>query len=217
MNVSLKGRNAPLLGAVLFTNLAICIWILRGNKPDVSWIEEVTAPELSVPLLVLTGLAGVLNSQIGHLNKARLIFWRWSHPLPGSRAFTVLMHTDPRIDIPRLLTCAEKTPSDPQEQNRLWFRWYREFQDEPSVSGVHGSYLLFRDWACLTIAMFATLCPLTFWHAGLEIESITLMLVFVTQYLMVRRSAIDRGNRLVTTVLACKASSFPDLREGGMN
>jgi hypothetical protein len=47
-----------------------------------------------------------LASDLDAMTKARLVFWRWQHPPPGSRAF-VHAKADTRINVPALRQAME--------------------------------------------------------------------------------------------------------------
>ena len=85
-----------MLALVVLANISVYVAILnRGFAVD-GWIKTLTNIQELVPVLLVSVFTGIINAQIGHNNKARLVFWKWSHPLPGSRAFTKYVNTDPR-------------------------------------------------------------------------------------------------------------------------
>ncbi len=205
--VSLKDKNKPLLSIILVANVAIYAVLLNRGFSLENWIETFTDIQKIVPVLVVSIITGILNAQIGHNTKARLVSWRWLNPLPGSRAFTEYASTDPRIDTSALTRHHSPLPTDPREQNALWYKLYREFQKEPAVVQVHREYLYTRDYASI-----AALLTIGFGLAGLyqipDLKIVSLYILFlVVQYLLVRRAALNHSIRFVTTVLAYKASS----------
>ena len=97
----------------------------------------------------------VANGLISAEAKARLVFLRWRHALPGHRAFSKYAASDPRIDVAKLKkVCGNKFPEDPVEQNRTWYRLYKAVEGNPSVVQVQRDFLLMRDYAALA-ALFA--------------------------------------------------------------
>lgn len=60
-----------------------------------------------LPLGLALVFVGVVNAIIGPKAKARLVFWRWDHPLPGSEAFTRYAHEDHRVDLVELADLRE--------------------------------------------------------------------------------------------------------------
>lgn len=154
----------------------------------------------ALPVVVTTIANGLLNSA----TKERLLFLRWSDVLPDYRAFSVHAKADPRIDFARLQrACGNKVPSDPKEQNSLWYRFYLEMQDVPVVVQVHRDYLLLRDYTGLA-ALFligfgiAALLLVAPWKAFGIYLGILLLIV-------VRHAAVTFAIRFVCTVLAQKA------------
>lgn len=205
MELSLKDINRPALVLVVVANIALYYAILFGF--DVFRFSNLmTNYENYLPSAFLALIVGVLNSQLNHASKARLVFWRWKHPLPGCMAFTSIMNTDDRIDPAVLRTFQDPLPTDPAEQNRLWYRWYREFQNEPRISQVHREYLFTRDWTGLSVLLGVALIPLAFWQMEHKLAFI-LTIIMVIQYLIVRRSARNHARRFVASVLASKSAT----------
>ena len=164
MAVSLKDLNRVPLASVLALNAALYV-IVTNTSLDLWGIWPDNSTSALAPA-ILAAVTGVLNSQIDHDNKARLVFWRWSHPLPGTRAFSVYMHEDPRVDREVLTQRYGPLPAEPEKQNALWFKWYREYRDEPETRQVHREYLFARDWASISLLMLAGFSPAAFWQMG---------------------------------------------------
>ena len=143
--------------------------------------------------------------RIDHNNKARLVFWRWTHPLPGSRAFTKYMDEDDRVDADALRQYEDPLPTDPRQQNRLWYRWYREVEEDPRIRQVHRQYLFSRDYAGLAILLACSLSPLSVWQLGSATIAGLYSAALMGQYFLARRAAYNHGVRFVTSVLATKA------------
>lgn len=205
MNVSRKDINRPALALVVISNATLYCTVLFGF--DVGRFPKILQDfESYIPSVFLVIFVGILNSQLDHTAKARLVFWRWKNPLPGSRAFSEIMYSDSRVDPTALLAFKNPLPADPTEQNSLWYKWYRETQDESAVNQVHREYLFTRDWAGLAVLMSLALVPLGFWQMENN-NAVLLMIAMTLQYLIVRRSARNHGERFVATVLALKSSS----------
>ena len=207
MATALKDQNRIKLVLVVMTNVAIYLATIAFGIDVERWWTALLEVQKFAPVVVIAVVVSVLNAQISHNNKARIVFWRWSYPLPGSRAFSEYIDTDQRIDKPKLPSFQDPLPTKPDEQNALWFRWYREFKDEPGVTQVHREYLFTRDYAGLLVLMIVGLGALAFW----QMQSIQIALIYlvflVAQYLLVRHAAKNHGVRFVTTVLAYKAAS----------
>ena len=157
---------------------------------------------VGVALIVATVLSGLLSSD----TKARLVFLRWRHALPGHRAFSVHAGRDPRIDVAALEKIHGGTlPVDPAEQNRAWYRMYKTMESDAAVRQVHRDFLLLRDYTGLCVVFFmfygaAGLCAIP----SVKVR-LTYLMVLVVQYAFVRQAASNYGSRMVTTVLARRA------------
>ena len=207
MDISLKDRNKPLLAIVILANMTAYLATLNKGFSAENWANTLNDIQQLVPAVLISALTGILNAQIGHVNKARLVFWKYQHPLPGSHAFTEYINTDVRIDKATLLKNQSSLPIEPNEQNALWFKWYREFQNEPSIKQVHREYLFTRDYAGISILLLISLGPLAFWQMD-SVQFAGLYLIFlIGQYLVVRKAAQNHGIRFVTSVLAYKSSN----------
>ena len=206
MQVSLKDINRPLLVIVVIANLAMYYVALKSL-----WNIEALASlssdlEQYAPSALLALVVGVLNSQLSHQMKARLVFLAWKNPLPGCVAFSKVMDSDDRIDPAALRSFADPLPSDPADQNRLWFKWYREFQEEPNIKQVHREYLFARDWTGLSVLLTLVLVPLAFWQMP-GTSALIFLGLMLAQFLLVRWSARNHGYRFVASVLANKSST----------
>jgi hypothetical protein len=137
--------------------------------------------------------------------KARLVFWRWHHPLPGSRAFTVHAKRDTRVNVPALRAKLGRFPKGDAEQNATWYRLYRSVEHDAAVANVHRDFLFTRDYAALSalailpMAAVAVVQATTRWHSAFYIAFLT------GQYLGARAAAANYGKRFVCTVLAIKS------------
>jgi len=147
----------------------------------------------------------VVNALVDPMTKARLVFWRWAQPLPGSRAFTVHIKKDPRINVPALRAKLGTFPKSEAEQNGVWYMLYKSVESEPAVAHGHKEYLFTRDWTTLAAMMVVVLGALAIWQAPPTTAAIYVGGLLV-QYLLVRLAAANYGRRFVTTVLAIKSA-----------
>ena len=214
MEKSLKDQNRLILAVVVLVNAAIYLAALGGDWTIAGWAGELADLQRLIPAPLVTVFVGVLNAQIDHNNKARLVFWRWTHPLPGSRAFTKYMHKDDRVDADALRQHEDPLPTDPGQQNKLWYRWYREVENDPRIRQVHRQYLFSRDYAGIAILLACSLGPLSVWQLGSGTTAGVYSVALVGQYFVARRAAYNHGVRFVTSVLATKAG-VPRTTVGG--
>lgn len=209
---SLKRQNRLALGIVLGLNFAAFAIIARGGTL-LEALRDRPVERLAdvIPAALAALLAGVLNSQLPSDVKARLVFMKWTNPLPGSRAFSRYAHLDPRIDPAALARLTGPFPISPGDQNSLWYRLYRSVQADAAVRDAHQSYLLFRDYASLSLLLGVVLIPSGAWYAVSTSSIAGFALLLLVQLLLAARAARIHGERLVCTVLAIKsAEEFPN-------
>ena len=199
-----KGKNIWWLRLFTGLNMAVFLSVAIGQQltaysVDHFW-QRLSAKDGLFPLSVLLATI-VLNGVLGDLGKARLVFWRWRNPLPGCRAFSVIMVTDPRIDLKRLQKKLSVIPSEPKEQNATWYRLYKAHADKQTVTEAHRAYLLTRDMTALA-AIFAV-----GFSFGAAISTVTWPLAafysvaLLSQYIVLSRAARNYGSRFVANVL----------------
>jgi hypothetical protein len=162
----------------------------------------------AVPIGVAMALTAVVNSQLRPRAKELIVFWQWDHPLPGSRAFTEYLDEDPRIDAAALRSAMDPLPVEPIEQNRLWYRLYREAQSEPAVASLSRGYVFARDYAALVAMMLVVFGAMGLIQIQSPMVYILYFLFLIAQLAAAIRSARNNAVRLVTTVLAIKSTSL---------
>jgi len=203
----LKDQNRWQLWLIIAVNAAVfygaCQWEtfqMSGLKAAVASAANLLPVGLAI--VVTTVANGLLSSPM----KDRLVFLRWHEALPGHRAFSVHAKSDPRVDFTRLQrACGNKVPAEAKDQNSLWYRFYLELQDVPSVQQVHRDFLLLRDYTGLALLFLiglgiAALFLVAPWKAfGVYLG------ILLLQLIIVRHAAATYGVRFVCTVLAQKA------------
>jgi hypothetical protein len=207
----LKGKNAVYLWSFIGANLAVFLSLVVSRQfasasIDHFW-ERVTTKDgiiaACIPILAIV-LSGVLSDA----GKARLVFWRWRNPLPGCRVFTQLIGTDPRIDVAALRKKHGDFPDDPQAQNALWFRLYKQHKTIPLVWEAHKIYLLTRDMTTIA-AVFAVVFSIGVIAASVNWR-ISLLYVgaLCIQYVLIASAAQNYGRRFVLDVLSEESSAL---------
>jgi len=206
--VYLKYKNNKYLWLFIGVNTAIFLSISIGTQLNYSTVEhfwlKVSAKDgliaICIPLVTV-----VLNGLLGDMAKARIVFWRWQDPLPGCRAFSDLMDTDPRIDVKALHAKYDELPETPKEQNALWYRLYKKHAESLTVSEAHRLYLLNRDLTALSVLF------VVFFSAGTILSQIGWKITgfyffaLLVQYLVLSVSAKHYGTRFVLNVLAVES------------
>lgn len=206
----LKSKNAVYLWSFIGANLAIFLSLFiskgfTGSAVEHLWSRVATKDGIIAAIIPI--LAIVLSGVVSDLGKARLVFWRWHNPLPGCRVFTELINTDPRIDVPALKKRLGELPEDPQAQNALWYRLYREQKADVRISEAHRSYLLTRDMATIS-TLFVVLFSIGVIGASVNWKT-TVLYIFalIAQYLLVASAARNYGTRFVLNVLSEQSQS----------
>jgi len=201
---SLKEQNRWQLWIIVAANSLFLYGVVQANAIKADGLRAAfTDSQNLIPVGFALIIATVLNGLVSADTKARLVFLRWLHALPGHRAFSKYAVRDPRID----LSALEKLhggplPTDPVEQNRAWYRIYKAMENDHAVRQVHRDFLLLRDYTGLS-AVFVVFYGTAGLYAIPSIEvGWTYMLTLVLQYALVRQAASNYGIRMVTTVLA---------------
>jgi hypothetical protein len=204
MRLALKTQNQPLLATLLLWNFGVLYLALAFKTHD--WTQMISLgaqwQQALLPAGVVILLVGILTEQFSPQWKARIVFWKWRNPLPASRAFTVLGPDDPRIDMADLENRCGPFPVEPAEQNRVWYKLFKSVESQPTILALHKRYLLYRDYACLSLLVLVIAIPLVLWERLSGAQAITFAAFFFIQYLLVRNAAKLAGRRFVTTVMS---------------
>ncbi len=200
---TLKQQNQVGLGLVLLANVLLfyglshAVWVLELN-----WSQVGQGWSNLLPIGFAAIAVAILNAQIDADTKARLVFMRWQHPLPGSQAFTKLGHSDPRVDMQALHQRLGDLPTEPNDQNRLWYRLYKETSSEPAVLDAHKEYLFARDYYVLAIGIVIAFGAASFWLIESTSIRVGYVLGLIAQVALTGQAARTNGRRLVCSVLA---------------
>lgn len=202
--MTLHTRNLPLITAFVVLN-----YIAFAYVNDLPWqfLKEVKIsnevlifqnPLIAVGIhLSILILCFVIPVNIKNV----IIFWRFKNPLPGCRVFTDLICKDHRIDIKELENKYGKLPIESREQNTLWYKIYKERQNEKIILSSHGKWLLFRECATITLIfmlLLSTMSILISFDKSSSIYSISL----IAQYFILRQAAVNAAERFACNVLA---------------
>ena len=214
MKISLKTKNMPIVVLFLVWCSAIYILFLVGFKDF--WNDFLTlftelnqknGTFLTLSPLLCFILTGVLSSKY----KEILVFWKLRNPLPGSRAFTELAPKDYRIDLNELQRKIGSFPQQPEDQNRSWYRLYRQVDNQLTVASAHQYFLLARDLASIAF-LFLVLTPWSIYFANQgSIKLLGIYVgIFIAQYIILCSVAQNHANRFVCNVLVEHCSTKED-------
>ncbi|QHO77906.1 hypothetical protein ACH79_40285 [Bradyrhizobium sp. CCBAU 051011] len=199
----LKAANMKWLVSLAAFDAAVVLLFVAPGLIDASTLALLragSATALPVLVLLFTGL-------LSHDAKARLVFWKIANPLPGSAAFTKHAPADARIDMAALAKNVGALPTDPGQQNAMWYKLYRLVGDDPAVSEAHKLYLMYRDMAVMSLSM-VPLAPAAIWYAGAPAGSLWIASgLFAVQYVMCAVAARHSGTRFVCNVLAIHSTT----------
>lgn len=209
---SLKEQNAWLLRTALVIHALAFLFVTSplaappgfGDSFSLERLHAMLLPgSISVGVIALARL--VLLGLVPPDLRDRMIFWRWRHPLPGSRAFSEIGPADTRVDMEALRDRLAPLPSDPDRQNSLFYSLYKAHSETVGVLDAHKSYLATRDIATINLLMFVLLPPLAYWstHDGLRTAIYAALLLVA--YLLFSKAAQIYGLRFVQNVLATAA------------
>ena len=200
----LKNSYKRHLKAVAVLNLII-FWSVVVSAADFSEVGTLLASislEHAIIALIAPIATFVLDGLFSADAKERLIFWRYRHPLPGSRAFTEHLPRETRADPVRLAEQWGTLPTEPDQQNRLWYRIYRSVDHEIRVHEAHRAWLFSRDLAAYAILFLSIFgCATVISDASWTVTAWYLSALAI-QWLTITLAARTYGVRFVRTVLA---------------
>lgn len=170
---SLKEKNAGLIRAAMIGHIIAFAWIaadpLRLLSMDghafAARLDAAAAPgTAAVGLIVIASL--LLLGMINPNWRDRIIHWRWRDPLPGCRAFTGIGPQSSHVNMAVIDAHFGPLPTECDEQNKLFYKIYREHRDDIGVLDSHGRYLAARDIGTITAILAISLPWLAWWATG---------------------------------------------------
>ncbi len=205
MESSLKFKNLPILGGYIFGNLWLLYLIILGHVPDLAWTNDVAklVPAGAAATVIALVFSELLSSKL----KARLVFRKRTHPLPGTEAFSKYGPGDPRVDMDVLMRrfgspSTNALPEEPEKQNALWYKIYKLNESRPTVLYANQYWLLTRDIAAVSTLLFAIMAVAAFIvNAALQVWSVAALLLLAELVLAIGTSA-SLARDLVCNVLA---------------
>ncbi|NIJ43373.1 hypothetical protein FHS78_003688 [Parvibaculum indicum] len=210
---SLKEQNAVLIRAAMIGHIVAFAWIaaeplhlLSMNGPAlVARLEAAAVPGTAAFGLIVVAsllLLGLINPNW----RDRIMHWRWHDPLPGCRAFTSVGPHSSHVDMELLEAQYGPLPLAGKEQNKLFYRIYREFRDDVGVLDAHGRYLAARDIGLITALVVVPLPVLAWWASGNGKHALVYGVVLFLLYMLCAVAAKNYSWRMVQHVLALASS-----------
>lgn len=208
--MTLKQKNIPVLISVLLLNAAavyvLLAWPMSSNELSLTsgeYLERLVGLGLMVPIVTL------LNGLVPSSWKHRLVFLRWRHVLPGHRAFSRIIRKDERFDPDDVAAKLGPLPEEPGKQNALVYRWSKLNSGDGAINDAHQNFLLFRDWAVMSVLMLITVTPAIAIVIG-SIEGLIVGAILFVEFNLVRLAASVAGDRWVGTVVSCQLNAQTD-------
>lgn len=203
---SLKEENKPNLILFIAWNVIVLLVVLSspiylndGEEIARKILSEDSLLMIFSPLLLIV-LNGILSSRL----KVFMVFWRWKNGLPGQRAFSRYMHSDPRINTDGLYNKYGELPADPVKQNNLWYSFLDKNKENIIVKDSHKAYLLTRDMTAISSVFILGIIVILFSDANSQLKWLS-YLYFVAQYLVIMMVARNHGKRFTCNVLAIES------------
>jgi hypothetical protein len=205
---SLKEQNRWQIWIIVAANSLFLYGVVKANAIKADGLRAAfTDVRNLVPVSFALVIATVLNGLLSADMKARLVFLRWHHALPGHYAFSKYAARDARVDLAALEKLhAGLLPVDPVEENRAWYRIYKTVENDQAVRQVHRDFLLLRDYAGLSAVFIAFYGAAGLYAIPSAKVGLVYLLALVAQYVVVGHAASNYGIRMVTTVLARRAA-----------
>jgi len=204
---SLKARNLKWLVLLAFLDAVLITGIALPQVQDVGFTNTIIGRALAPGLLPLIVL--ILINLFPTSFKFRLLYWKGPDGLPGASAFSRLGPADPRVDMSVIERHLKELPVTPSEQNKKWYRLFRQVRTAPAVEQAHQVSLMFRDMVAMS-AVLAVVVPLIVWWitGDLHLAGVVFA-VLIVQYLTLVANGRAAGERFVSNVLA-EHSVLPD-------
>lgn len=212
-NEGKKAKNyTNLLVCFIILNLAIYLYASLGLDYLLNIINSqylMSIIESTVVFAILGLVAVILTEFLSSNIKAILVFWRIKNTLPGHRSFSKYAKKDPRINENVLIEKHGKLPTEPKEQNNLWYSIYKKHEFETSVFESQRLFLLTRDLTGLSMLIIIIYLALViiskYWFNLGVIWSQPYLIYLLIQYFAIAITSQNLGKRYVCNVLAQEA------------
>ncbi|WP_421875985.1 hypothetical protein [Pacificispira sp.] len=211
---SLKEQNAWLIRAAMICHVLAYIWVTVepmkllsvGRTSLAKQLETFAAPgTVGLGIIVIASL--LLLGFVPPKWRDRLMHWRWKDPLPGSRAFSKIGPESGNVNMRKLRRELGVFPRAGDKQNALFYRIYRNHQEEVGVRDAHGRYLAARDIGTITALMSVTLPWLACWATEDYVKSAIYGVCLLVVFALCVIAAKNYSLRMVQNVLAAASSA----------
>lgn len=188
---------------LLFT-FGVDIAVYIPNEANMVYITFLF--ESGIITAVLAVLTFILNGLLTSNIKASLVFWKRKNALPGYNIFTNLSDEDSRIDKSILKRKYGELPVKPHEQNRLWYKIYKQYEYDPMIFDSQRNFLISRDMASLSIIfifIFPLVASILYYLFNIPFKWLLgYVCILIIQYVVLMIVSRNWGNRFAFNVLA---------------
>lgn len=205
--VSLKTKNIPIIVLYIIVNLSILIALCKVEKVNelnftyifskIKYFLEEKYIIYLIGLLLVFIFSGILPAKW----KEMIVFWKIKNRLPGCYAFSKYAKEDNRIDLKLLESNYGVLPTDPREQNELWYKIYKNLNDS-EINDSHKNFLLAREITVISFIGLILIFPFLF----LNYICVFMFLFLLIEFIIFRIIAKNYAERFVTNVLAYESS-----------
>jgi len=205
MAETLKDENRLTLFGIMAFNILFYYAVIKHDAIiGGDWMTLARETGDILPAGVGLALSGIINALLSSDTKARIIFTRWKDPLPGCRAFSKYGLRDHRVNMQHLESKHGPLPTEPREQNVVWYKLYRSIQNEAEIKNVHRWFLFARDYACIALLILLIMGIAGFFLIPSTKTAWFYFAILLLQFLITLIAARNLGIRFCTTVLALK-------------
>lgn len=214
---SLKKQNAGQIRAAMIGHMLAFVWIAAEparllNMDEASLLNQLKSG--AAPSAAAVGLIAIASLLLlGMINpnwRDRIIHLRLRDPLPGCRAFTSVGPASSHVNMEQLEKTFGALPKIGAEQNRLFYKIYRDHREDISVLDAHGRYLAARDIGTITALVMLVLPWLAWLASGNTTRSFAYGVALIAVYGLCAWAAKNYSWRMVQHVLALASSKTSD-------
>ncbi|MDD4436560.1 MAG: hypothetical protein PHS04_00790 [Tissierellia bacterium] len=211
MSRNIKDYDSVLTKFV-FANFLLLIFVpdlinISSHSNYVTYLTEVGLLK-GVGLLLTSILTLLVNGLYKSEHKYIIVFWKVKNNLPGYRVFTELAKKDRRIDYNTLMSKYDPLPTEPDAQNKLWYKILKKNPNDESILQSHRDFLLFRDLATIAFSLMVVFMIVFVAAKVLNFNlGIIYFFIFAFEYILLVVITRNKAERFVLNVIATDINS----------
>lgn len=141
--LTIKQKNVPIIGSIIFLNCVFVYVFVLGNSLDLGKFSKNFIQVIITP--AITFFALITSSIISSKLKFKIIYVFLGEYCPGCFAFSKYAKDDYRINEVILKNIYGDFPSTHKEENILFYKIYKKFENDRIVYSSQQNFLLFRE------------------------------------------------------------------------